>query len=126
MENYIERFFHAGTSVIKRSTALQPLLVVLALVAFALIAAVAVGADRVVTYILLVAVVGTLGACACAYFRLLRDNPDALRSEKYNLAKMALERSWRGDDTTGPIEIIDHEEDYVLRLSSQSDDEEES
>lgn len=36
-------------------------------------------------------------------------NPDALRSEKYTLSKMAIEKNLIGDDISGLIEVGDYD-----------------
>jgi hypothetical protein len=43
-------------------------------------------------------------AFTSAYFFLMIKNPDALRSEKFQLSKIAIERSMIGDNITGFLE----------------------
>ena len=42
-----------------------------------------------------------------SYIFLLRNNPDALRSESYTLSKMAMERGLIGDSGTGLMEVTE-------------------
>ena len=48
-----------------------------------------------------------------AYIYFMLTNPDALRSEKYSLAKTAMEKKWLGDSLTGLSEVIDSFEDSM-------------
>jgi hypothetical protein len=49
----------------------------------------------------------TAGLCAfycIAYWRQMKDNPDALRSERYSLSKLAIEKGLVGDNVTDLID----------------------
>ncbi len=86
-----------------RSTAIEPVQWVLALLLAATVGGPAVGAPAWLE-ILLASLSGStvlfFGVC---YVFFMRKNPDALRSERYTLQKMALERGILGDNTTGPL-----------------------
>lgn len=42
-----------------------------------------------------------------AYLYCLITEPDALRSERYTLQKMAIQRGWRGDSDSGTFEVAE-------------------
>lgn len=92
---------HAGS--VKRSTALQPLLYFAAIVGALLIGASQTDAPEWVMHSLvgLLAGVAVVGGYGFLYF--MKRNPDALRSEKFTLTKLAIERGLIGDKTIGNI-----------------------
>jgi hypothetical protein len=88
-----------------RSTALNPLIWI-----FAVIVAGLVAVSRMPTvpgYVLVSLTIfagAVLVASVVAYFILLFRNPDALRSEKFVLSKMAIEKSSMGDSLRGFVD----------------------
>jgi hypothetical protein len=87
-----------------RSTALQPLAW---LIFFLFAALVALLSEHGPTWlIVLFAILSILGVAAYlgAFLYLLRNDRDALRSERFNLSKLALEKSVKGDDVAGFLE----------------------
>lgn len=93
-----------------RSTALQPLCWLAAILMSGVIGA----SYYNVPIWLLIALAVFLGACiilfltSYAYFAI--KNPDALRSERFTLSKMAIEKNLIGDNTVGLMEISEFEE----------------
>lgn len=92
---------HTGSG--KRSTALQPLLVLAGIVGAMLISAVWVGAPTWMIVGLFVSFCILLLLIFWGYLYFMKTNPDALRSEKFNIAKMALERGMIGDKILGMV-----------------------
>lgn len=96
-----------------RSTALKPLGWLLAIL---------VPATLVSFYLKLPPIVGISGIVASAlalmvylgsYIYLLMANPDALRSERYSLKKMELEKGIYGDSLTGEIENQSYSQEQI-------------
>lgn len=85
-----------------RSTAMNPLIWLVAAVLAALLTAanLEVQPTWIVPLLAGLTVVGVL-AFLCAYFILLNKNPDALRSERFTLSKMAIESGLIGDSSKG-------------------------
>src|SRR5258705_9168277 len=88
-----------------RSTALHPLQWVLAPLIAATIAGPLVGAPKWLEVFF--ATMTGLGLIffGCCFVFFMRKDPDALRSERYTLFKMQLERGQLGDSTTGLIDV---------------------
>jgi hypothetical protein len=101
---FIKDLLQQANSKWSRSTALNPLQWALGILVFALVGATKANAPA---WLLV-----TLAACATvlflaflvAYFFLLIKDRDALRSEKYSLSKLAIERSITGDSISGFLE----------------------
>lgn len=88
-----------------RSTALKPLIWLVAILVFGVMTLAASGA---ITW-LLIATTSLLGIAAFvfmgSYIYLMIYNPDALRSEKFTLTKMQIEKNLIGDDKAGLSEV---------------------
>ena len=82
---------HAGS--VSRSTVLQPILYFAAIVGAVLVGASQAGAPDWITYTLLGLFVGVAGIFGRAYLYFMKRNSDALRSEKFNITKLAIERA---------------------------------
>jgi hypothetical protein len=97
IRDFFERTDASGT----KSTALQPLLIGNAILSAAIGVALKAGAATwllaVMALLLFACVVTFIGA----YIFFMIRNPDALRSERFSLNKMAMERGLIGDDLTG-------------------------
>ena len=98
---FIQSFLQQANARGSRSTALQPLQWALGMVLAAILVAGKFGAP---SWIL--ATLGVFGGVLIvsylvAYFFLLMKDRDALRSERFQLSKMALERSITGDNLAG-------------------------
>ncbi len=61
----------------------------------------------------------------CSYAFCLFSNPDALRSEKYTLHKMAIEHGLYGDNVTGVIDADQEKGSITLVTDARSKDEDE-
>ena len=103
----IRDLFSQATGTISRSSSLAPMLMLVTILAFATVGLVYAGAPDWVLY----GYVGFVGLLAAAivfgWFMLALKDPDALRSEKYSLSKLAIERSEIGDDTAGLLTYDD-------------------
>jgi hypothetical protein len=97
LEQILSLFQHSAARA-SRSTALNPLLWVLATLMAALVGLVAFRADTWLVVGVFSLLAASLLATLIAYGCLAWKNPDALRSEKYTLTKMALEKSMKGDN----------------------------
>ena len=84
-----------------RSTVLNPLGWLLAILLATLTACQFAHADHWVSVALAVAAGVTVLLYLTAYVYFAMREPDALRSERYSLSKMAIERSRTGDDLSG-------------------------
>ena len=100
-----------------RTTALAPLHMMLALVLTGLFSAVGLDAPAWVSVLLGVSSAVVLAAALMAYGYLLFNNPDALRSEKFNIAKMYIEHGLMGDTISGFNEARADESTEVLPAS---------
>lgn len=90
-----------------RSTALQPLGWLSVILTFGLVAAVSWRASQWVLVTLAAFLGVTVLIYLISYIFYALKNPDALRSEKYTLSKMAIEKNLIGDNIAGLIEIGD-------------------
>ena len=84
-----------------RTTALAPLHMMLALVIAGLLSSIRLNAANWVLILLGVSTAAVLVLEGWAYVFLLFNDRDALRSEKFNIAKMYLERGVMGDTISG-------------------------
>ena len=84
-----------------RSTALQPLIWVLGTLVAGLVATSRIGQAPWIAVLAGVMVTVVLLALLGAYFFLLIKDRDALRSERYSLSKLAIEKSLTGDSIAG-------------------------
>lgn len=100
----IRLFMQQASAQGSRSTAMNPLGWALTINSAAIIGA---GVEQLPAWVMILLGVGeglTLVSYLAAYFFLLVRDRDALRSEKFQLSKMAIERSITGDNLTGFIE----------------------
>jgi hypothetical protein len=100
----IRSLLQQASSQGSRSTALNPLGWALAIVLAALIGASPAHLPSWILPFLVVFTCVLIAAYLAAYFFLLVKDRDALRSEKFHLSKMAIERSITGDNLSGFIE----------------------
>ena len=108
---------HAGSMT--RSTVLQPVLYFAAIVGAVLVGASQAGIPEWIIYTLAALFVGIAVIFGCGFLYFMKRNPDALRSEKFNITKLAIERGVIGDKTMG--NILTSED--VRTLPSAPDDE---
>jgi hypothetical protein len=92
-----------------RSTALQPLGWLTATLALGLVLAAASNAPVWSTVLFGISLGGSVLLYLSAYVYFALKNPDALRSEKFTLSKMALEKNLIGDNRFGLLEIEETE-----------------
>ena len=85
----------------KRSTVLQPIQWVIAIVAAPLAPTIAAGSSNWVSAILLAFLAGILGFFGYAYHHFMKNDPDSLRSEPFTITKMAIEKGIMGDNLIG-------------------------
>lgn len=91
----------------KKSTALQPVIWVIAIIGGILAASIRYASSHGVIVTLVIILVGVLTLFGGAFIYLLLNDRDALRSEKYNISKLAIERGVIGDSQTGTPPIPD-------------------
>jgi hypothetical protein len=87
-----------------RSTVMTPLGWLIALLLSGLAIALHLGAAEWVVRWIMMMVVGSVFVYVAGYIYFGFTNSDALRSEKFSLSKMALERSAKGDDVFGLVD----------------------
>jgi hypothetical protein len=100
----VRSFLEQASGRWSRSTALQPLGWLLGIVLSVLLFSLATNPPAYVIYILLTFAGIILLTYIGAYLYFMIRLPDALRSEKYTLSKMAIERSVTGDNLAGFLE----------------------
>ncbi|HEV3073220.1 MAG TPA: hypothetical protein VHB47_02280 [Thermoanaerobaculia bacterium] len=118
MDQIIQGLLQARAAGGRRSTVLQPLLWVLAVL---LAAIVAMARSHVPDWIVggtFFCAVGTLALIAFAYIHLLFKDYGALRSERFNLAKMSIEKGVMGDDLRGLLGEFESRKGPLKRLGS--------
>jgi hypothetical protein len=84
-----------------RTSALNPLQWLMVILSGGLVAALIVKASMWVLIVLIALVVSGCIFLLCCYWYFMKNNPDALRSEKFLFSKMALERGLIGDSLVG-------------------------
>lgn len=97
----IRSFLQQASAQGSRSTALNPLGWLVALLMPGVVATSIWSVPVVVTMTLLVMLCAASVLYGGAYIYFMLKDPDALRSEKFTLSKMALERTAVGDDLVG-------------------------
>ncbi len=102
-----------------RSTAIQPIQWVLGLLLAAVVSGPKLGAPGWLVVLLATLAAATALFFGVCYVYFMRKNPDALRSERYTLQKMALERGILGDSTTGPLTPEDVEAQPLRATASE-------
>jgi hypothetical protein len=88
-----------------RSTALTPLAWLLGILLSGDCLLVRLGAPTWLVVLVSVLTTACIPAYLYAYFYLLTNDRDALRSERFSLGKIAIEKGIVGDDLTGVLEI---------------------
>lgn len=110
MDFHVPAFLERAFAQRLRSTALYPLQWILVPLIAATIAGPRLGAPIWMEVLFgSLSAIGVLFYGGC-YLFFMRENPDALRSERYTLSKMQIERGQLGDSTTGlfdPDELAD-------------------
>lgn len=101
-----------------RSTALHPIIISLGTFLSALLISVYVNADQWVRLILASLVLANSGVLMFSYLFLLFRDRDALRSERFTLSKLAIEKSLTGDSISG-FRLIDGSPESTRLLSSE-------
>jgi len=100
----IRSFLQQATAHGSRSTALNPLAWILGVALSAALTAIWLHAQTIVIGFLLVFAAVILLVFLFAYVYLLFNDRDALRSEKFTLSKLAIEKSVLGDSVIGFLE----------------------
>ncbi len=90
-----------------RSTALQPLAWLTAILISGLVIAIKWKAPTWVLIIIAAVLCLTIALFLISFSYFAIKNPDALRSERFTLSKMAIEKNLIGDNTIGLIEVPD-------------------
>lgn len=105
----IRAFLSQASSSGSRSTALQPLGWLCGILTSGLVIAASwrVPEWALISLTSLLCVTVTIYLMSYIFYAI--KNPDALRSEKYTLSKMAIEKNLIGDDKTGLIEVGEYE-----------------
>ena len=123
MQNLLHSFFSEASAKGARSTALQPLHWLIGM----LLTSIPIMAMAGVSSWILIAVSITLGLVLIiflgAYIYFLLKNPDALRSERFTLSKMAIERGLIGDSLSGlrEEEVLEDTIDEPKALTSEEE-----
>lgn len=104
MAEIFELFQQAMTNG-SRSTALKPLGWALGILIFGLISASRTGVSAAIITALAVLTTLTVLLYLAAYIYFMFKNPDALRSEKYAIQKLAIEKRLVGDSAIGIISV---------------------
>jgi threonine/homoserine/homoserine lactone efflux protein len=105
-----------------KSTALNPLGWLIGLTLVGSISAQSLGSPPwfadILGLLCIVSIIGYMGF----YFYFAKTDKDALRSEKYSIQKLAIQKGFIGDDQTGyiPIDITDEDGKMRFSLSDQS------
>jgi phage shock protein PspC (stress-responsive transcriptional regulator) len=90
-----------------KSTALKPLAGLVAALLAGCVASSHWGVDEWLVRLLAILTCVTIAIFLAAYIYFALTNVDALRSEKFTIQKMALEKGFRGDDLTGYFKLKD-------------------
>lgn len=90
-----------------RSTVLKPLAVLISILLSAILLSFYIKAPAWLGITLMVLMVSIFILFVGAYIYFMRVDPDALRSEKYSLQKMQIEKGIFGDDMTGVMDQAD-------------------
>ncbi|MEJ1379328.1 MAG: hypothetical protein RPU34_05885 [Candidatus Sedimenticola sp. (ex Thyasira tokunagai)] len=101
----LRAFLSQASSSGSRSTALQPLGWLSGILTSGLVLAATWGTPEWALVTLAIFLGITVTIYLISYIVYAFKNPDALRSEKYTLSKMAIEKNLIGDDVSGLIEI---------------------
>ena len=103
MNRFLSQIFAQHIESGKKSTALQPINYAVTILLLAFIASFTVNAPLWVPFCLLCMIAGALILFWHAYIYFMKSNPDALRTEKFNLTKFAIERGLVGDNIVGAL-----------------------
>jgi len=103
--NLIHAFLEQASAKGSKSTILQPLGWMMAICISATFSAGLFSPVPWVTILFAVFSALTMALYLYAYLYSLYKNPDALRSESYTIQKLAIEKGFVGDDTSGTIPI---------------------
>lgn len=105
-----------------KSTALNPLVWLIGLTLVGSISAQILGSPSWFADILRFLCIASIIYYMVFYFYFAKTDKDALRSEKYSIQKLAIQKGFIGDDQTGyiAIDIVDNESQRKVSLSDQS------
>ena len=119
MVQILRKFMEQQAGSGKRSTALQPIIYITSILLLGLIGSFQVNAPLWLSVSLFCMLVGSILLFGVAYIYFMLKNPDALRSEKFNITKVAIEHGLIGDDMLGAI--LSFEEKQSLPLGSDDE-----
>ncbi len=105
-----------------RSTVLKPLSVILTVFLSAILLSFAIEAPVWLGITLTVLMIIILILFIYAYLHFMKSDPDSLRSEKYSLQKMQIEKGIYGDDSRGVVEQASKNSDTRYSIEHGSDD----
>jgi hypothetical protein len=117
----IQSFLQQATAQGARSTALSPLGWLTAIISSALFGSFVSHAPMWAIVTLTAALVMCVIMYFVAYIFFMMKNPDALRSERFTLSKLALERSVKGDSIAGFLDVDKVEEHPALPSSIETE-----
>lgn len=103
-QSLLSEFWQSAVADRSRSTALKPLGWLGTLLAFSLLAAIRIGAPTWVLWVCGGGLALTVLLYIAAFIYLLFKDRDALRSEKYSIQKLAIEKGLVGDSTRGLLD----------------------
>ncbi len=114
----IKAFFQQATIYGSRSTVFKPIVGMLSLLIPGTLGAFYLGAPMWVGTVFAILAVLAVTLFLFTYVYFMFKDPDALRSEKYSLHKMAIERGLFGDDRYG---LIDPDKETISALTAPRD-----
>ncbi len=112
----IRAFLSHASSTSSRSTALQPLSWLTGILISGLVIAPKWKAPNWVLILIAIMLGLTVALFLASYGYYALKKPDALRSERFTLSKMAIEKNLIGDNTTGLTEVADFGETTSLKV----------
>lgn len=120
----IRAFLEQATAQGSRSTALNPLGWLIAMLLPATLASYYFDLPPGISLTLGILMVIAVVAYVVAYFYFMKHTPDALRSERYSLKRFAMERGIYGDSITGSVDLADIVETKQISARDMVEDEE--
>lgn len=119
MRSFLNPFFEGANAKGALSSALHSLLWLMGMIMVGIVSLVIVKAPAwlIISIVIFMFIVAILIVLAYLYFMI--NSPDSLRSEKYSLSKMAIERGLVGDDLSGMMLPDDTNGSQLQALSGQ-------
>ena len=116
-----QSFIEKGTLSGSRSTVLQPFYWIIAILTSGVFACLQAKAPEWVLILVVSGMSLSILGFLFAYFYCLVKDKDALRSEKYNVTKMAIEQGFKGDSLRGLVEVEKEAENQLIEVAQKVD-----